>query len=216
MKTRLPQIALAALALALAGATAAHAQFDFHVNLDTSALVSSSSAPFSLDFQLNAGNGSFANTVTLSNFTFDGGSATGTATIFGSGSGTLPGSVTLSASSASAFNEFYQSFASTTTGIHFDVAISQNSPGSIADQFTVAVLDNGLNYLASTAGDGTSLVTLGIGSANTLADVGAFATGSAGVVASATAVPEPATTAAGLGLVALALVGYFRLRQRAA
>lgn len=215
MKTRISSLALAALALALVGASAARAQLQFEINLDTSGLVGSGSAPFSLDFQLNEGSGTLANTVTLSNFVFDNGSASGSATIFGTGSGDLSSSITLSSSSASAFNELYQGFADGTTGIHFLATVSQNTAGATPDMFAVAVLDSSLNPLATNAGDMASLVTLSIDAANTIGDVGVYSSASPAVTASVSAVPEPATTTAGLGAAALALVGFLRSRKRA-
>ena len=217
MKTRIHHLALAALAVALLGAPLAKAgsTFDFQVNLYTTGLTGAANSPFYLDFQLNEGSGTLPNSVTLSNFSFDNGSATGSASIFGTGTGDLMSSITLSASSSSVFNELYQGFANGTTGIHFDVSITQNSPGSEPDGFHVAILDSesGLPQLATNAPDGVSLVSLNIGSANTLSDIGFYSSTSPAVTA--TAVPEPATTAAGLGAAALALVGFLRSRKRA-
>src|SRR5689334_16903130 len=53
------------------------AQIAFHLSMDTSVLVGHPAAPFFLDFQLNDGSGAndANNTISLSNFTFGGGTA---------------------------------------------------------------------------------------------------------------------------------------------
>ena len=213
-------LVLLSSALALGGASALRADpFEFHVDLDTSGLLSADNAPFFLDFQLNEGSGTLANSVTLSNFSFDSGASSGSAMMFGNATGSMASSITLSADSGSPFNELFQGFSTTTTGIHFNVSISQNSPGATPDGFAVSVLTSEANnpQIPTAAPDGVSLVTLDIGTANVLADVKTYGSVSpAGVSASASAsaVPEPSTTAALFGLAATTLAGVFRLRRR--
>lgn len=209
-------------ALALGGGATLRADpFDFHVDLNTSGLLAADNSPFFLDFQLNEGSGTLANSVTLSNFSFDSGASSGSAMTFGHATGSMAGSITLSADPSSPWNELFQGFSTTTTGIHFDVSISQNSPGATPDGFAVSVLtsESGFPQISTAAPDGVSLVTLDIGTANVLADVKTYGSVSpAGVSASASAsaVPEPSTTAALFGLAATALAGVFRLRRRRA
>lgn len=209
-------IAKLALALALlCSPLLKAANFNFHIDLDTAALNSAPNAPFFLDFQLNEGSGSLTNSATLSNFTFDGGSAAGSPSIFGNATGSLGGTVSLFDSPASPFNEFFQGFTAGTTGIHFDASISQNSPGATPDGFAVAILDSepGFPQIATNAPDGVSLVSLGIKAANSLADVGVYgSTLPAGVTA--TVIPEPSDVAAFLGIAVSLLAGFHRFGKR--
>ncbi len=213
---------LAALALALASlaAPALRAQFNFHINLNTAALSGAANAPFFLDFQLNQGSGLLSNAVTLTNFTFTGGSATGSPSLFGNAIGSLGTSVTLTDTSASPFNEFFQGFSAGTTNIQFNVSVSQLAGGAIPDEFTTAILDSELGnpQIGTNAPDTVSLVTLNLGAANTIANVSTYAsTAPAGVTASAApitglvAVPEPSSYAfAGTAM----LAGIAALRRR--
>ena len=193
------------------------ATFTFHVNIDTTALVSAANGPFLLDFQLNEGSGTLPNSVTLSNFTFDNGAATGSASIFGNASGSLSGGIVLNDNSVDTFNEIFQGFSATTTGIHFDVVTSQSSPGATPDTFSASILDSesGNPQITTNAPDGVSLITLNIGTANTLADVGVYDSLSpSGVSASAvSAIPEPSTTAALFGAAVMGMAGFHRFRS---
>ncbi|HTQ30831.1 MAG TPA: NF038129 family PEP-CTERM protein [Opitutaceae bacterium] len=192
--------------------------FDFHIDFDTGALTSAPNAPFYLDFQLNEGSGSLPNSVTLSHFVFDGGSPLGSPMPWSDGTGDLSSAVSLSDSPSSPFNEFSQGFTPGTTGIHFDVAISQNSPGAIPDEFAAAILDSEPGYpqIATNAPDGVSLVTLDIAAANALADVQTYgSTSPAGVTATAI-IPEPSDAVALFGGAAALLAGFCRFRRRTA
>jgi hypothetical protein len=197
----------------------------FEVNLNTSALsaADAANAPFFLDFQLNYGSApESANTVTLSNFQFVGGGALGSVTTNGDASGSLGSSVSLTASSASQFNELFQEFASSTTDIEFTATVTENgSNGVTPTEFSTAILDSSLGspaQLFTTAPDTASLVTLDLASADTLKNVNAFTSVSSadgntpvsGVSATITAIPEPSTTAAILGGAALILAVYAR------
>lgn len=195
-------------------ATVANAAI-YHVEIDTAALnLSSNSAngPFSLDVQLNDGHGTGDgnNSVTLSNFTFGGGSLISGATLLGGASGDLGSTVSLTDSSA--FNEFFQAF-NAGTSLGFDVSLTGNpDAGLTPDAFAVAILDNNLLNIPTTspfADD--SLVRQDIGGAVTFSS----GTGSyAGVVA---AVPEPGFDLGGLALLTVCGSHYFgRRRSRAA
>ncbi len=212
-------IGLLALGLAVFAAPAVKAgTFSFHIDLNVSALLSASSgAPFDLDFQLNRGDSTIGNTVTISNFSFDNGAASGSATVAGGVTGDMNSSIVLNDSdSANGFNEIYQDFSGTTTGIHFDVVTSQSSTGTTQDAFSVQLYDTNGNVVATNAADGMSLVLLPIafsGSSNSLSDVSTFSsTSPSGVTASA--IPEPSTTAALFGGAAVMLVGLRRFTQK--
>jgi hypothetical protein len=215
------QLALAATLVCSSALQAA--PFNFHVDLNTSALIGVANSPFLLDFQLNEGSGALANQVTLSNFSFTSGSATGVPTLLGSVSGSLGSTVTLNDSPASPFNEFFQSFANGTTSIHFDVSLSQNIPGATPDGFFVGILDSELGFpqLFTNAPDTLSLITLNLSNSNALSDIGTYHTTiPAGVtaqvspIAAASAVPEPASiTFAFVGILGLLIV-YKRAKTR--
>ena len=118
--------------------------------LDTSSLIGHPAGPFSIEFQLNDGSsigGDANNTVTLSSFTFGGGSAAGAPSNVGGSTGSLAGSVTITDSSF--FNEFQQQFSPGST-LAFHVDLTTNvlagdedtlGVGSF-DQFSFAILDN--------------------------------------------------------------------------
>jgi hypothetical protein len=206
------RFALLASAIALLSVPALRAQtLTFNVDINTAGLSADlANAPFDLDFQLNYGNSSVAtDTATLSNFVFTGGTAVGSATTSGTAAGNLGSSVSLTASAAHPDNEFYQQFSSGVTDIAFTARITEPGPDvGTPTEFTAAILDNSLGYLAqinTTAPDTASLVTLNLSSSNTLSDVNTYASVSSadGQTAitgvTATAIPEPSTTAAILG-----------------
>jgi len=207
-------LALFASAIALLGAPALRAQvLTFNVDLNTATLsADSANAPFDLDFQLNYGNSALAsNTVTLSAFTFTGGSALGSAVTSGSATGSLASSVALTANSTHPFSELFQQFSSGTTDIKFTATVNEPGPNvGVPTQFSAAILDQSLGFpaqLFTTAPDTASLVTLDLSASNTIANVGAYTSTSSadgntavpGVMASITAIPEPSTTAAIFG-----------------
>jgi hypothetical protein len=211
------KIALLASAIALLTAPALRAQtLAFDVNINTAALNAQDSAntPFYLDFQLNYGNSlGPANTVTLSNIQFTGGSALGTPTTDGTVSGSLDsGTVSLTASSSSQLNELYQSFSASTSDISFLATVSEAGSGTTPTEFTTALMDSSLGFpaqLYTTAPDTESMLVLNLSPTNTLANVGAYSSISSadGVTSitgvTATAVPEPSTTAAIVGCAAM-------------
>ncbi len=213
---------LGAAAIALVGGPSLRAQtLTFDVDINTSALAAQdgANAPFDLDFQLNYGNSSLAsNTATISNFVLTGGSAVGSAVTTGAATGNIGSTVSLTASSAHFTNELYQQFAPGVTNIQFTASITEKGPDvGIPTAFTVAILDNSLTFpaqLFTNAPDTASLVLLSLNSANTLSNVGAYSSTSSadgntavtGVTASITPIPEPSTTAALFGGIALMFV----------
>jgi hypothetical protein len=208
-------VKLAVGAAVLAGSAAKADNFLFHVDLNTAALVSAANGPFFLDFQLNQGTGTLSNTVALSNFTFTGGSASGSASLFGNASGNFGSGFSLVDSTSSPFNEAFQGFTASTTDIQFDVSVTRNSPGSTPDAFIVSILDSeaGNPQITTNAPDSVSMVALNIGTNNTIANVGAFtSTAPAGATATVTAVPEPSSFVAMAGGIGM-LLGFRRKRR---
>jgi hypothetical protein len=198
----------------LAFAPMTHADvFNFQIDLNVAALVAAPNGPFFLDFQLNQGSGSLINSVTLSGFTFTNGGVSESASLFGNATGSMAGSVNLFTSAGSPFNEFFQGFSAGTTNIHFNISITENSPGATPDQFTLAILNSqaGNPQIGTNAPDGVSLLTLPITNLMTLANVATFSSTSPGGVTATASVPEPSAFFAFLtGLVVL--VG-FRWRR---
>lgn len=199
----LTKLAIAVAAMLAPAATHA-ATFNFHVDLNVSSLAGTPNSPFFLDFQLNEGSGTLANSVTINNFLFTGGSATGSPSTFGLATGSMGSSITLNDNASNAFNEIFQGFTAGTTDIQFDVTLSQNSPGVTPDGFIISILDSEANnpQIATTDFTNSSMVTVPIGAANTLGDVQTFtSTSPAGATATVTpaAVPEPSSMMALVG-----------------
>ena len=184
----------------------------YRVTIDTSSLssgVNAPNAPFLLDFQLNDGNLLNNNTATIGNFTFTGGGAPfGAANLFGGASGSLANTVTLTDSSA--FNEFYQSFA-TGTQIAFDLNLTSNvAAGLTPDSFSFSILEGDLDNITTT-GIGNTLLQFDIDSTNPNAGDFVVSSGTgdySGV--NVTVIPEPSSALC--GLVALGL-GMLRRRR---
>jgi uncharacterized protein (TIGR03437 family) len=114
----------------------------YEVTLDTSSLVNHPAGPFYVYVALTDGSGvgNSNNTVTLSNFTFGGGSALGTPVVFGGGSGSLETGVTIRESSFLSF--FAEQF---TPGLQlsFSLDLTLNTGGSVTpDRFTFFLLDS--------------------------------------------------------------------------
>lgn len=216
----LTKLAIAVAAI-LAPAASPADTFNFHVDLNVSSLFGGANSPFFLDFQLNKGTNSFANSVTLSNFVFTGGSASGSATSFGLATGSMGASITLNDDTTNAFNELFQGFTAGTTHIQFDVTLSQNAPGGQADGFLVSILDSQeFNpAIATTDFTSSSMITVPIGAANVLGDVQTFtSTSPAGATAtvSQAAVPEPSSVMAIIGGVGCLMTLRRRRAQSAA
>lgn len=212
MKLSIFNSSLLALAVAV-GAVAlpatSHAQTKtFHVDLNVASLLTAATqAPFYLDFQLN-GDGlpsAATNSVLVNNFKFTLGAPVGNPVSFENAAGNMNFSVVLSLDSNDTLNELYQQFSGTTTDIQFDVTSTETASGITPDEFSVSILSKSLDPIATTAPDGTSLVTETINGAVPAPVVQYYrSTSPAGVIAGA--VPEPTTVGAILaGLSGLAL-----------
>jgi len=147
------------LPIMLATAGVAHANIIYTVNLDTNAI---NGVPgYALAFQLNdgSGTGDNNNSVTLSNFSFGGGSAGGcpaNCTTTGGASGDIASAVTLSDSDF--FNSFAERF-TPGTGLSFKMDLTTNlDAGGTPDAFGFSILDS----------TGTPLPTLDTSGADTL------------------------------------------------
>jgi hypothetical protein len=176
-------IRVLATAVLLAGLAAADTKGT--VTIDTSALVTSGSGPFTLDLQFIEGDGgsSGTNTITLSNFSFGGGSVTPTASSIAGGVtvASNPFSVTMVDSS------FFQDVQFTFTPgsvLSFQFDSTSKVDAVAPDTFTLAILDstlteiptnnpNGFNSLLEvdlpTMGSGTQATTSSAASGNGLA-----------------------------------------------
>ena len=186
----------------------------FHFEIDTSALGSlpaSAGAPFSLDLQFVDGGVLGNNTVQVSNFTYGGGTATGSATTAGGAAGDIGSTVTFDNSTF--FQELYQSF-TPGTKLAFDVNLSQNVDGLTPDSFVVAILDKDLLNIPTT-GTGNSLVQIDINQATgtLVVNVGS----GTGDYVSVNVVPEPTSlTIAGIGIGAIVGYGWRRRKSTGA
>ncbi len=209
---------VAALAALLACATTGHAG-SFHVQINTSGLSSSpasAGAPFSLDLQFNDGGVLGNNTVQVTHFSYNGGSATGSANTFGGAIGNISSTVTFDNSSP--FQELYQTFTPGTT-LDFDVYLTQNLDGLTPDSFVVAILDKDLLNIPTT-GVGDSLFQLDVNQAtgtllvmNQGSGTGDYA---ATTVSSTAAIPEPSSAIiAGIGIGTIVSCGWRRKKSKA-
>lgn len=126
----------------------------YTVTLNTSPLISGSTGPYYLEFQLVDGDGIANNSVTLSNFVFGGGNATGSTSYQGGASGDLSSSVTLFDSLF--FNSFYEQFKPGNV-LSFDVDMTANYTDPTPDRFTFAIL-NSSEFEIPTEGLGSELL----------------------------------------------------------
>ena len=204
IRKALSAVAQASTAILIFCASSSQA-LTFHVDVNTGTLAASSSAPFALDFQFNDGGVLGNNSATISNFTFSGGSASGSPTLLGA-TGDIGSSISFNNSNS--FQELFQTFTSGTR-LGFDVSMTTNLDGATPDAFAFAILDNGLLNIP-TNGLGDSLVLVNLDSATpavqTFAGTGDFAQ------VTVTAVPEPETFA--LMLLGLGLMGAFARRKK--
>ena len=142
------------------------ASTEYAVTIQTASLNGASlsaNGPFSLDFQFNYGGASFANTATINNFSFGGGSPSGAPNLLGSAAGSLSSLVTFPANGTNQFNELYQNF-NPGTAVSFDVTLSGNPTGVVPDELAIAILDNTGGQIVTTDPDeGLSLATFEIG-----------------------------------------------------
>lgn len=211
MKTTRPiQASLMLAAGLMLSAAASQAAISYHVTIDTSTLVSSSSGPFSIDFQLNGGDDTVGNnTAIISSFTYGGGGAPfGAPNTFGDASGSLDTN-TVSLTDTTAFNEFFQSFTAGSV-LEFNLFLTQNaSTGSTPDSFSIAILDSTLSNIATNSADGANtLLHLDITSAsagNNFADLN-LASGVGAYSGTALAIPEPSSALCGVLAIGLGLL----------
>jgi hypothetical protein len=141
----------------------------YNVTLNLGSIESNGNGLFSLDFQLVTGSGNVANTVTLSNFSFVGGSPSGTPNYTGgseTGSMVPGGTIKLTNGTANfGDNEIAEAFSAGVTQISFHVDETPNSEvvGSgtaIPDQFNVFLDDNtGYSIPTTDPSGGDSLVS---------------------------------------------------------
>ena len=201
---------LSALTLGAQAAQPTFPNLTYNVTLNLSSLGADPNSPFSLDLQLVSGSGNVSNTVTLSNFVFTGGTASGTPDYTsGNESGSLASTLTLTTGTtpvAQSDNEFAEAFSSGVTQISFSVNQTPNSEvvtsgTPIPDQFNVAILDTDLdNIPTSDPSGGNELISSAITSSETSATVDRY---------TLLAAPEPSTYAtllcglAGLGALML-------------
>jgi len=197
------------LALALAiGAAPARADSSFDVTLNTSSLSGTQIIAFSL---INGGGG-VDNTVTLSDFTFGGGSAVPPANYPGTGgvSGDLGSSITMddNVSLYGGTALFYEDFDPGST-ISFLLTTTNNFAGTTPDAFSMSVCDTSFDCYSDDTSTGAMLVLNLTGGTLTPASFtlnGASAQNLPAPVVTNAAVPEPSSLLfLGLGIVALAL-----------
>jgi hypothetical protein len=187
------QVAFIGACTMLCASTSQAGTLSFHVAVDTASLVGNPNGPFSLDFQLN-GVGPLTNTVTLDDFSFTGGAPAGSPSLFGNATGNLGSTVSLN-DAGSANNEFFQGFSGATTEIQFDASMTENVNAGTPDAFAMAILDNSLFNIPTTAAD-DSLMLVDISASNlTLGSVQTSTSTApdAGVTVTITPTPEPGT-----------------------
>ncbi len=214
-------------AFALSAAIKSHAS-EYAVTIQTESLTSSSlsgNGPFSLDVQLNYGSGAFGNNAAINNFSFGGGSATGSPVLSGTAAGSLNSAVTLSDNDVNGFNELTQTF-SPGTAINFDVTLSDNPTVQVPDELAIAILDNtGGQIVTTDPNDGLSLAVFEIGNFgvttshayvgvdNTDPDYGVDLGDYTGVTVNITPVPEPSEVTMASGILGFGLVLIKRRRM---
>jgi hypothetical protein len=199
--TRIRCAAALSCALLVGLVSAGHAaNLSYTVTINTLSLVNNSDEPFSLDLQLETGSGNpvtgagnVSNTVTLSDFVFTGGTASGTPNFTQGGeSGSLASTLTLTNTSGN--NEFAEAFSSTVTQVSFEVTetlntevVSNGTP--TPDEFNVFIDDNNTadGYVPTTDPTGNDTVaSSSLVSGDTASSVNHYAL---------EAVPEPGSTA---------------------
>ncbi len=192
--------------------------------MDTTALVGN--GPFTLDLQFFDGSGAPGdlnnNTVTLTDFAFGSGSASGGGAATGGASGSLATGVTLQ--DLEFFNEYYEDFTPGNT-LSFSIDTTNVAdPGGTPDLFTVAILDSMGNELPTTGGSNEFLdVSLAGGVAPVIATYGSAPGSQYSLVAPVvlaqsqgpSPVPEPSAFGALLaGMVALSIARSVREKRQ--
>ena len=186
----------------------AHASLTYHATINgLSALASDPGNPYSLDFLLLPGGDTTTgnNAVTLSNFTFSGGSLSGSPTITGTASGDFGSAATVSLAGSPSYSDIYQAFTSGTTSIGFDVTMADTYfSGTTADNFSVSLLDKNGLPLATADGIASTLLSSDILNSDPNAvysNIALFSSTSPSgisITLSAEAVPEPSRALLGM------------------
>jgi hypothetical protein len=176
----------------------------YNVTLDTAPLVGHPAGPFYVEatFTDGSGVGDANNTVTMSNFTFGGGSALGGPLVFGGASGSLATGVTITDSSINSL--FSEQFAPGLL-LSFSLGLTSNDDaGGTPDGFTFFILDSSGVALPTLAPFGDYFLGAALGSTGPVFDawgsdpsrapsVGNPVSIPAPTVTSVSSVPEPST-----------------------
>ncbi len=188
----------------------------YNVTLDTAPLVGHPAGPFYLEltFTDGSGVGDANNTVTLSNFTFGGGSALGGALDFGGASGSLETGITITDNSVLSF--FSEQFAPGLE-LNFSLGLTSNDDaGGTPDGFSLFLLDSSGVSLPTLAPFGDYLLAADLGSTGPILTaygsdpsraptVGDPVSISAPTITPVNSVPEPSTIYLLGGALALAV-----------
>ena len=199
----------------------------YNVTLDTAPLVGHPAGPFyvELTFTDGSGVGDANNTVTMSNINFGGGSALGSALVFGGASGSLETAVTITDSSV--LSLFSEQFA---PGLQLSFSLdltSNDDAGGTPDGFTFFVLDSSGVSIPTLAPFGDYFIGAALGSTGPTFDAygsdpsRALSAGNpvsipAPAITSASSVPEPLTIYLLGSALAVILVPKYRLPRSAA
>jgi hypothetical protein len=192
----------------------------YDVTLDTAPLVGHAAGPFDIYLEFIDGNGigDGNNTVTLSNFGFDGGSPLGGPVVFGGATGSLETGVSIT--DTSFVSVFSEQFA---PGLELSFSLgltNNNDSGGTPDGFTFFVLDNSGVPLPTLAPVGDYFLTAALGSSGPVfsaygsdpsraPSVGNPVSISAPTITPVSSIPEPSTTY----ILGGALVGMGALRR---
>lgn len=202
---------LSLLAALAAFTAAAHADsfVNFRVNFNFSGLAGS--APYGLEVDLTDAQTLFGtSTVTLGNFTVNGGAFSGATTLTGLATGALGSSVTLTANGSTALSFLSRDFGSGVTSLSFDVAATSDQSVAAPHGLSFFVYDSA-DYLASSSPD-KAFVKLDLSGNAGFANVQTYS--GSGVSASVSAIPEPSTYGL-LGAGVLAGIAAVRRRRAA-
>ena len=194
------------------------------LTLDTTPLETSGTGPFTIDFQFISTDQAVTNTVTLSDFTFGGGSldVSPSSETGGISVGTSPFSVTLTNSS------FYNDVDFTFTpgsSLSFDYSATSNSEPTTPDTFTFAIFDGTTNEIPTSnpslldsfleldlPANGAGSNTILSGSSGYSVDIAAPTVQSGSTGGGGSVVPEPSALPL-LGIAAAILVALRTRRQ---
>lgn len=187
--------------LTLAGALVAPAST--RVSVDTTGLIGNPAGPFYIDFQFNDGTGANDNQVSITNIDLGGGTAVGTAALFGGASGDLVSGVTLTDSDP--FNEFYQQFMPG-GWLSFDLTMTNVFTGGVPDIFGFTFLDSNLFNLGTYSLGSDQFLIATLDGSGPVIEVFASIDGSV----PAPSIPDTGST---LALVGMALTGVALARR---